>query len=182
MITNSGDTMMDYSARLLVALTLGCIGLLTSANASEAQNAPARAITVVGGAFQYDLSGTGTTGFGGLRLEFPFNRYVLVEPAFTYAQYTPQGGGNAVRMFFPEAQLQFALPLGRVRPFVGLGLGRGIFRNGDRSSSETWGSVGGGARFRLSELVGMRAELRVRANERLTASAAELTLGVSRGL
>jgi len=162
------------------SLTLSCIVLVVSVKSGNAQNAPGAGVAVVGGAFQYDISGTGTTPFGGLRLELPLNRYVLLEPGLTYARYTPQFGGSVVSMFFPEAQLQLTLPFRRFQPFAGLGLGYGHFRSDTETSTTLWGSAGAGARFSLNRSLGIRTELRLRANDMLTASAAELTLGVSR--
>jgi hypothetical protein len=67
--------------------------------------AQTRALAVVGGAWEYDLSGTGTSGFGGLRLELPIRRILLIEPGLTYAHYSSQFD-LGVSYLLPEIQAQ----------------------------------------------------------------------------
>ena len=134
---------------------------------------------LAGGAFQYDLSGVGTTGFGALRVELPLTRFVLVEPGLTYARYTPQFADFAASLLFPEVQLQVQTA-GRVRPFLGAGLGPAFAWGGGASETELSLSGGAGVRADISPSWGARAELRIRAIDPFTGTAAEWTAGISR--
>jgi hypothetical protein len=78
-----------YKTHRRLELTLAAFGLL-GLTVPQAISAQTRALAVVGGAWQYDLSGTGTSGFGGLRLELPVSRTFLIEPGLTYASYSTQ--------------------------------------------------------------------------------------------
>jgi len=162
-----------------LASTAVMLAALSSATGAQGLDGSGRALGIVGGAFQYDLSGTGTTGFGGVRLEWPIASYVIVEPGLTYARYTTQGG-TGVSLLFPEIQLQVTRPVGRVRPFIGIGAGPVVAFGGDDSETELGLSGGVGLRTRVAPDWSARAELRLRAINPWTGSAAEWTLGLSR--
>jgi hypothetical protein len=177
-----------YATGVAAAVLLAALPLAAGAQGvredgrGHSSAAPDRALAVVGGAFQYDLSGTGTTGFGGVRLEWPLARYFLAEPGLTYARYTPQGVGGAVSLLFPEVQLQLVRPGGLLRPFVGVGAGPALALGGGASESELALSAGAGLRMRLAPEWSGRAELRLRAIDPWTGSAAEWTIGLARRL
>lgn len=167
--------------RVLLAFGVGGLTLLGFSRPSEAQSSSGRAVAVVGGMAQYDLSGTGTIGFMGTRIELPVGRFVIVEPALTYSRYTPQFSDVATSLLFPEVQLQAQMPTRLVRPFVGVGIGPAFAWDAGQSDTDLSLSGGAGARFRLSELWGARAELRVRAIDPFHGSIVEWTVGFARG-
>ena len=78
-----------------------------------------RALALVGGAWEYDLSGTGTSGFGGLRLELPVDRFLVIEPGLAYANYSTQFE-QGVNYLLPEIQAQIQVPGRWVRPFLAI--------------------------------------------------------------
>ena len=149
-------------------------------------DAPLRrpAVSISGGAFSYDLSGTGTAPMLAVRAELPLTRFALVEGGLTAARPDQQFGARTT-FLAPEAQLQLQLPVagGRVAPYVGAGAGAAFDLRRDRfggTQVDLTVSGAGGLRAWLTEQVGLRAELRVRGVGRgFTGSAAEWTLGAS---
>ena len=154
--------------------------LLVVAAAPLRAQQPSPAVALVAGAFQYDLSGVGTAPFAGLRLELPRSRAIVLEPGLTVARYAPQGSATDVWLLIPEVQLQLVRPGGRVRPFVGVGAGSSVAFGSGRTESDLTLSAGAGVRLRLSAAWAGRAELRLRAIDPWTGSAAEWTLGLAR--
>lgn len=138
-----------------------------------------RALALVGGAWEYDLSGTGTSGFGGLRLELPMDRFLVIEPGLTYARYSTQFA-LAVNYLLPEIQVQLQIPGRRVRPFLGGGLGLAYAWAAGANATDLSLSGSAGARVRLTGLWSARAELRVRSIDPFHGTVAERTLGIAR--
>ena len=166
------------TATLLASMAVG-IALPCEASGQDDMAALA---AIVGGAFQYDLSGTGTVPFGGVRLTLPLHRWILVEPALTYAAYDAQSG-DEIPLLIPEAQVQGRWPLGRIDPFLGVGVG-GVFdmresRGGQELVVSTL-SAAAGARGWLGRGWSARAELRVRGVDGFTGAVAEWTVGLGR--
>ena len=160
-------------------------GVPAGARAQSVAESPAPrrpAISVSAGAFQYDLSGTGTAPMVAVRAERPLARYALVEGGLTLARPEQQFGGTTT-FLVPEAQLQAQLPLGRVAPYLGVGAGAAFDRRGDGfggTRSDLTVSGAGGLRAQLTDQVGLRAELRVRGiGTGFTGSAAEWTVGAA---
>ena len=140
------------------------LALAAPAGALRGQEIPPPALGLVAGVAQYDLSGTGTEGFFGLRLDLPMSEYVFAEPGFVYMSYRSQGG-DLIRHLTAEVQVQGSYPLGRWRPYLGAGAG-GFFdlrkqRGGAELVRPTF-SGAGGTRVDLTGALGARAELRVR--------------------
>jgi outer membrane protein with beta-barrel domain len=154
--------------------------LLLAPTVSRSAAAQRTALAVVGGAWEYDLSGTGTSGFGGLRLEMPVGRLLVVEPGLTYARYSPQFGGH-VNYLIPELQVQVQVP-GRVSPFLGGGLGLSYAWASGAHATDLSLSGSVGTRVRLTELWGARAEFRARSIDPFHNTIVEWTLGISRRL
>ena len=75
--------------RVFVSLLAAAFSGL-AATCLHAQDRPSRAIALVGGGMEYDLSGTGTAGFGGLRVELPQSHLFLVELGATVARPSMQ--------------------------------------------------------------------------------------------
>jgi len=162
-----------------LALVLGVLGMLVLAAAPNPSLAQERALGVVGGVWDYDLSGTGKTGFGGLRLEWPLNRVFLLEPALTYSRYTEQFG-SAINYLISEYQGQVQYPGRVLRPFLGAGLGLSYAWGGGVSATDLTLTGGIGTRVRLTDVWSARAELRARSIDPFHNTIAEWTLGVAR--
>jgi len=165
---------------LAAVLAVLAVGAPAAARAQRA-DAPRRpAVSVSAGAFQYDLSGTGTVPMLATRLELPLARYALVEGGVAAARPGRQFAGPET-FVAPEAQLQVQLPLGRFAPYLGAGAGAALRSAGGRTDGDLTVSGAGGVRAWLTDRVGLRGELRVRGiGTGFTGSAAEWTLGVSR--
>jgi hypothetical protein len=167
------------SATLLAALL--AVSVPAASRAQSVESRPS--VSLNAGAFQFDLSGTGTAPMLALRGDMPLSRHFLAEGSISAARPTQQFG--ATTFIAPEAQVQAQLPLagGRVAPYLGAGAGLAIdVRNkgyiGDRSILTVSGATG--LRYWLTDQLGLRGELRVRGiGTRFEGSAAEWTLGTS---
>lgn len=163
---------------------------------------PRAAVGVVGGAAQFDLSGTGTTAFGGLRADYQLARFLIAEGAVGVLRPAEQYRQRFTYVI-PEAQLQVQLPVGRVRPYLGVGGGAliaanrpAVYRNVTPPSESTPGSeevirygskvnatLSGavGSRFNVSPRLDLRGELRVRGvGAKFGGALAEWTVGLAR--
>lgn len=170
--------------RLLISVVLAT-GLALSAGAVAAQTTgeqapaprPRYAAALVAGVSQFDLSGTGTTGLLGARLEVEVLRWLVAEGALGVFQPREQFGGRAVYTV-PEAQLQVQFPGRRARPYLGAGGGYVVASGGRGTRGTASGSVG--LRFALPIApVDARAELRVRGiGKSFGGSTPEWTLGI----
>jgi hypothetical protein len=145
----------DRCAALAFALTAGTL---------RAQEIPPPALALVAGVSRYDLSGTGTEGHVGLRLDLPMSDYVYAEPGFVYMTYRSQGA-DPIRHLSAEIQVQGSYPFGRWRPYLGAGAGGFFDLRKQRGGAELVRpafSGAGGTRVALTGNLGARAELRVR--------------------
>jgi len=171
------------SSTVVAALLAIGTPLAAHAQAHTLTNRPAFSLSA--GAFQYDLSGTGTSAMFAPRIELPLSRVFLAEGGATVARPEQQFGATTTYLI-AELQLQAQAPLaaGRVAPY--LGLGGGIAQ--DRRPSQYGGlqstytaSAATGVRYWLTDRVGLRGELRVRGiGTTFGGSSAEWTLGVAR--
>jgi hypothetical protein len=175
-------TFVGITRRPSIAAAAATLMTVLAGGAAAQSVAPAPTFSVHAGAFQYDLSGVGTTPMVAVRADFPLGRIALVEGSVGGARPDQQFGERTTLMI-PEAQLQFQLPLGRVLPYIGAGGGAFLdFRSGENGGlvSAVTGSVAGGVRAWVTPRVGLRAELRVRGiGSRFTGAAAEWTGGLS---
>jgi len=157
------------------------VAALLCTTAAGAQQAPVRATTasIVGGVSQWDLSGTGTSPFVGVRIDRELNGVFLGEAGVT-AMRPAEQFGERVTCLFPEVQLQAQLPFRVVRPYLGVGGGYGIASS--RGEHSTDGTVAGAGGVRIlvpNSSTTLRAELRVRGvGTGFTGATAEWTLGV----
>jgi hypothetical protein len=161
-------------------------GLSVGADAQSASLESARrpAVSLAAGAFQFDLSGTGTAPMIAARGELPLNRFFLAEGGLVVARPEQQFGGTTT-FFVPEAQIQAQAPLadGRVAPYLGVGAGYAIDRRssafGGTRSDPTF-SAATGVRYWVTDQLGLRGELRVRGvGSGFAGSAAEWTLATA---
>ena len=176
---------MRFHRSLFVAALAALVAAAAPA-AADAQSAAVRrpAVSLSAGAFQFDLSGTGTAPMVAARYEHPLTRYVLFEGGLAVAR-PEQQFGQKTTFLAPEAQFQLQLPLAgdRVAPYIGAGAGAAFDLRDDEfggTQSELTISGAGGLRAWLNDQVGLRGELRVRGiGSGFEGSAAEWTAGVA---
>lgn len=145
------------------------------ASSATAQRAE-RAVALVGGVSQFDLSGTGTTGVLGLRGELSAKRWLMLEAGLTAFRPDEQFGLQRTYAI-PEIQVQAQVPGRSFRPYVGLGAGSLIA--GGASDARRAFSAAAGTRIVIPEThFNVRAELRVRGvGESFSGTIAEWTVG-----
>ena len=147
--------------------TLFCASILSlvAALSLEAQTSKPE-ISASVGAMQFDASGTGTAPVIALRAAVPLTgSWLLAEGNLSYASLNEQFSDAGTRIGVAEGQVQFQLPLARVRPYLGVGAGwLHYFNNaaGRAATSPTY-SAAAGLRVGLSPRIAARTELRLRA-------------------
>lgn len=102
-------------SRLAVALVA-----LLAAPAAVAQ-APSRTVWIASGPVEHDAVYTRAAAVGA-RVDARLLRFVLAEVGVFYAPLG-QASPRATSLLLPDAQVQFEIPLGAVRPYVGAGVG-----------------------------------------------------------
>lgn len=141
-----------------------------------------KTVSLIVGASQFDLSGTGTTALIGARADMELSRWFVGEVGLSTMRPLEQFGERATYIF-PEFQFQAQLPLSVVRPYVGVGAGFATaFAQGSGSSTTGTVAAAGGLRMLLPGTSTMlRTELRVRGiGTSFSGSMAEWTLGLGR--
>jgi hypothetical protein len=132
------------------------------------------------GPTRYDLAGTGT-GFS-LHAGFTFplsRRTVLIEPGLGILAYSDASGKRSSWMF-PELTVQVQRHLGRVRPYLGAGIGTGT-RGLSGVARWKFTMMGlGGARVHLAGRWGVRGEIRLRSVDPWIGHTADVSLGFTR--
>lgn len=173
--------MIQVQIRYLLVIALVVAVLVATPSGAEAQSAfVPEAVAVSNGAFNFDLSGTGTTPSVGVSADWPLTNNVLIEGGIVVAR--PQQQFGRTTYIIPEAQLQYRWQLGRFMPFVGGGVGAGIdFRNelfgGTRTDLAL--STTGGLRAKINDSLGVRGEFRLRGFGRdFSGSGAEIRGGL----
>jgi hypothetical protein len=116
------------------------------------------------------------------RVERTLGRVGILEGSLLVARPSQQFGDTTTYVI-PEVQAQAQLPLGRVAPYLGAGIGvardfRKDVHGGTRTDVTL--SAAGGLRAWVTQRFGARAELRVRGiGTRFQGSAAEFTVGAA---
>jgi hypothetical protein len=158
---------------------IAAVMLLVAASVTARAQLPIPTFAVVGGVSNFDLSGTGSTAIGAVRVDVPL---LLVLAEGSLGVMRPKEDVGTRTYIIPEVQVQYQiLPL-LVRPYVGVGAG--VFKavsGPDPHTSDVTLSASAGVRFSIPLLpIGFRAEARVRGvGSGFTGSATELTVGVS---
>jgi hypothetical protein len=138
------------------------------------------ALSLLGGPSPYDLSGTGTGGFGALRLDLPSGPHLIIEPGLAVFRYRSQTG-DAITYLLPEVSVQAQLRLGPVRPYLGGGIGFTEFLSGRGSNDFTMHGAAG-LRLDVGGGWGVRLEARARSIDPFAGETVDLGLGLSRTL
>jgi hypothetical protein len=164
---------------MLIAI-LVAVFFATAAGAKAQSAFVPEAVSISGGIFNFDLSGTGTTPSLAVTADWPVTARLLIEGGATFARPDQQIGRTTY--IIPEAQLQYRWQLGRLMPFVGGGVGAGIdVRNKLLGGTQVdlALSTGGGLRAKITESFGIRGDARLRGFGRsFSGSAAELRAGL----
>jgi hypothetical protein len=140
---------------------------------------PIPSFAVVGGVSSYDLSGTGSTPIGALRVDIPLLALVAEGSLGVMA---PKEDPGRTTYVIPEVQLQYQILPILVRPYIGVG--GGLFKgvSGAKSDfSQMTLSAAAGIRATLPLTgLGLRVEGRIRGiGSGFNGSSAELTAGIS---
>ncbi|MDB4885791.1 MAG: hypothetical protein JWN79_1229 [Gemmatimonadetes bacterium] len=162
--------------RVLLALA-STVATFTGARPAFAQQATRGrfGIGLVAGPVQFDMSGTGTTAFGALRADQELTSWLVLEQSLGVLRPDEQTQSRRTYVM-PELQLQTQATFGRVRPYLGLGVGvLHSVSGGSRNYAVASGSVG--ARTAVAPTLDLRTELRVTAQ---AATLAQWTLGLAR--
>jgi hypothetical protein len=149
---------------------------------AASRHAHTTTVSLIAGATQFDLSGTGTTAIVGARGDVELNRWFLGELGFSAIRPTEQFRSRSTYVF-PEVQLQAQLPLTIVRPYVGGGIGfTTAFARGAGSATTRTATLASGLRVLLPRTrTTARAELRVRGiGDKFTGATADWTFGLGR--
>ena len=165
---------------LALSITLSLLSF-AGARALNAQVAPpsGSGLALMGGAAQYDLSGTGTTGVVALRFDDMPKRWLVTELSLAYLHPPMQSGGRET-LLIPEGQLQVQAPFSFVMPYLGIGGGAAFAHGGGQTETTATASVATGLRIVLPNApVSLQAELRVRGiGSSFSGSTAEWTGGL----
>lgn len=159
---------------------LAVVFLTYSVNSLYAQT-PTREISLSAGVSQFDASGTGTGPVAAIRVgSLLGGQWILGDLSFSYSSQGEQFSSVDTRVGVAEGQVQFQLPVRRIRPYLGLGGGwLHYFNNaGDRPATGSTVSGAGGLRVPFSRTLLFRAELRLRAWGSAPNTAAEWIAGV----
>jgi hypothetical protein len=167
-----------YSTWLTTFMAIAACSAL-AAPCARAQ-LPIPSFAIVGGVSSYDLSGTGKTPIGAVRVDLPL-LVLIAEGSLGVMRPDEQIAGRRTYVI-PEVQLQYQFLPVLVRPYVGVG--GGIFRaisGPDPHRSDFTLSASAGVRVSLPLTgLGVRGEVRVRGiGSGFRGSATEWTLGLS---
>jgi hypothetical protein len=152
---------------------------IAAAPTAAAAQLPIPSIAIVGGVSSYDLSGTGSTPIGALRVDIPLLALVAEGSLGVMA---PKEDPGRTTYVIPEVQLQYQILPILVRPYIGIG--GGLFKgvSGVKSDfSEMTLSAAAGIRATLPLTgLGLRVEGRIRGiGSGFNGTSAELTAGIS---
>jgi hypothetical protein len=155
------------------------LGLTVHADAQSAFRP--QMITVSGGLFNYDLSGTGNTAAVSVAADWALIGNWSAGPALTVAR-PQQQFSDRTTFLLPEAEFKYEFGSGRISPFAGGGVGAAIDVRNDQfggTRTDLALSAGGGLRAALSESFGVRGEFRLRTfGSNFSGSAAEVRGGM----
>ncbi|HEY3592898.1 MAG TPA: hypothetical protein VGL13_03450 [Polyangiaceae bacterium] len=158
------------------ALLAACFVVIPSVAVAQL---PLPQFSVVGGVSHFDLSGTGSTPIGELRVNIPL---LALSAEGSFGVMRPSEDNGTHTYIVPEAQLQYPfLPL-LVKPYVGVGGGyfKSVSGPEPRNSAGTF-SVSAGVRIAPPLIgIGLRGEVRYRGiGSNVGSSTTDFTVGIS---
>ena len=161
---------------LIVPLLLAAVFPVSPASGQVATPLPTVELSFLLGPSEYDLSGVGTTFVVGSGIAYRPMPALYLEASVNYFQY----GTFQYRFLFPEISIQAGIPLGRVFPYIGGGVGLSLPLNRSVQIDQTL-HVAGGLRVKATRVWGVRGELRIRAINPFAGNTADFVFGMSRG-
>lgn len=178
--------------RVLAVLALAAAALsLTAptgkASAQETLGSRPPSIALLGGGMtRFDFRGDGTTGAFAGRARFPLVRWLVLEPSVLFTSFEAEGisegAESEVTLGALDFQLQLQRPSGRLRPYVGAGLGGAVDFRRDRDGADfvvSTFTAGGGLEAGLFGRFSLLADVRFRWFDGFTEDALDYTLGLS---
>jgi hypothetical protein len=146
---------------MLLTAALVVATLATPAERAAAQlNHPH--LTVLAGGSTYDMSRSGTSPFGAVRIDLPFVK-IVYEAGLGVFEARESVGGKSTYLI-PEVQVQWQLAPNRIRPYIGVG--GGYIGNVSGPADNWWSATGSasvGARVTVpATSIGFSGEVRVR--------------------
>ena len=149
-----------------------------TANAVQAQSAR---VGIYRGVSEYDLSGVDQATITAVRVGYDIGPILSVETGLTAADLQLQFGD--ARLYLLDVHLQARLPLGRVAPYLGAGVGLSVQDPNEAqfaTNTEATLSAAAGVRVDLPFRFALGAEGRIRTiGKPFTASGAEAVVGVA---
>jgi hypothetical protein len=136
-----------------------CVCLLAGSTAAFAQT-PAWDFGVSAARVDYDLSGTGTAAGIAAGATRHFTPNLGIEIRGLFAKPLRQSGPST--LVAPDVQLQYRWHVARLSPYVGGGVGLAAVKSPFRTDWDPTMSVAVGTRVRLTDHLGVVAEMRIR--------------------
>ena len=152
-----------------------------------AQVIPPPAFVLTAGVFDRDYQGSGTERAFGARVRFPLGTYLLVEPglvvsSFEDGELQPELDVDPdITLYVFDFQIQAQYPLGRFRPFLGIGAGGAFDPRENRGTDEfvvSTYSLAAGAAADLGRRFEALLEVRHRTLDDFDASGLHLFVGL----
>ena len=137
------------------------------------------AVGIVAGPTRYDLSGTGTTMTGGVRLDLNGYPFLVIELGLGYFHYRPQGGAGQTYLL-PEISAQLQTTFGAARPYLGVGIGVAEPSSGTITNNLQTLLATAGLRVDVDRHWILRGEARLRSVDPFKGSMLDLTAGIGR--
>jgi len=151
---------------MLKPSVLAAVALVVATLSAPTQRANAQLnhphVSVMAGGSTYDMSRSGTSPFGALRLDIPFVK-IVYEASLGIFEARESVGGKGTYLI-PEVQIQYQFSPNRIRPYIGIG--GGYIGNVSGPEDHWWSATGSasvGVRSTLpSSSVGISGEVRFR--------------------
>lgn len=157
----------------VVAVLLG-----GAAGTSATPLAAQTGVTLSGAVVPYDLSGTGVTASGALRVDRSVHRMLFVQVGSAYFDYETQDS-ERVGLLIPE--LGVVLRPSTIPIYAAAGVGYALAVRGDADGDPTlWAAVG--LQYGVADGWTVRPEARIRVVDPWAGSMVELSLGIQRWL
>jgi hypothetical protein len=147
---------------------------------AAAQTGDVWTASLMAGPSSYDLDGTGTSFAAAMHVAYQWEPAIVVEAGMTYFRY--RDPYNPI--LFPEFSVQFGIPRGPLRPYLGAGMGLTVIPGetiiGENSSVHRSLHGVAGMRVLVGGGWGVRGELRVRSPQQWGAVTSDVMFGVTR--
>lgn len=152
---------------------LGVTALFVAAGTAGAQERwatmPGPVISAVAGGFSLDADGSETGFVGGLRVEFPLNGFIALEPGIERLSWSAEAEADETDdpvRWSADLAMRFGYGVGRLRPYAGANLGILVDFDDERETDAEFVELGwgahGGVRVELIPRLYLSGEARAR--------------------